>query len=69
MIDRNKMIHTQVHFSAGGEPAYEFCKGLRADKQELSSLTPSLQTDDLDLALWESYGRILLSCNEFLYVE
>lgn len=34
MIDRNKMIHTQVHFSRGGEPAYEFCKGLRAEKRD-----------------------------------
>ena len=53
----------------GREPRAGELEGLRADKQELSRLLPSLQTGDLDLALWESYCRILLSCNEFLYVE
>ncbi len=53
----------------GREPRAGELESLRAYKQDLSSLSPSVSSGDLDLAVWESYCRILLSSNEFLYVD
>ena len=32
MTARKNQIHAQVHFSKGHDGAYDFCKGLKADK-------------------------------------